>query len=159
MISLIWAMDVNWLIGKDNKLPWRYPEDLKYFKEMTHNKVVLMGDKTYHSMKYYYQGRSLPFKTIYVASLSTEKSYDDAIIVNNLDKFLTNFKEELWVIGGSLIYELTLPYADKLYITWVKKAYEGDKHFKRFDLDKEFRLIRSKQGETKELEFSIYERV
>ena len=55
MISLIWAMDENWLIGKDNVLPWHYPKDLAYFKSKTKNQTVLMGDMTYESLKGYYK--------------------------------------------------------------------------------------------------------
>lgn len=158
MIKLIWAMDQNWLIGKDNKLPWRYKEDLVYFKEKTHNKCVLMGSNTYRSMKYYYQDRKLPFNPIYVASTNKDNTYPDAIKVADIKTFLKTFTEEIWIIGGSKIYELALPYANKLYITWIDKEYQGDKHFKKFNLDNEFKLISCKQGVTKELNFCVYER-
>lgn len=158
MINLIWAMDINWLIGLDNKLPWRYKEDLAYFKEKTHNKCVLMGDNTYESMKGYYQNRPLPFTPIYVASRGSNKTYDGAIVIDDVELFLKEFKTEIWVIGGSKIYELALPYANRLYITWIKKAYQGNKYFTNFELEKDFKLISFKQGQTKELEFTVYER-
>ena len=69
MISLIWAMDINWLIGIDDKLPWHYREDLLYYKEKTAGKTVLMGDKTYYSLKGYYKTKPLPYGKIFVASL------------------------------------------------------------------------------------------
>lgn len=158
MINLIWAMDINWLIGIDNKLPWRYREDLLYFKEKTHNKCVLMGDRTYHSMKYYYKDKPLPFNPIYVASLNPDNRYDNAVKVDDIHDFLNNFNDEIWVIGGSKIYELALPYANRLYITWINKEYTGNKYFCKFNLDENFKLISSIQGQAKELTFNIYER-
>lgn len=160
MIKLIWAMDENWLIGSGNKLPWRYKEDLMYFKEMTHNKVVLMGDKTYRSLKdVYYKDRKLPFEKIYVGTLDESKNYTDAVIVNDVSNFLKDYKEELWVVGGATIYKLALPYADELYITWILKEHEGDFYFPKFSLESNFKLLKEKQGKTKELKFSVYGRV
>ncbi len=159
MINLIWAMDKNWLIGKDDKLPWRYREDLLYFKSKTHNKTVLMGDNTYRSLKGYYAGRKLPFLKVYVASRDHTKQYPDATQVDDVVSFLKDYKEELWVVGGSVVYNLALPYADNLYITFIEKEYEGNKHFKKFDLEKEFKLASYFYGEAKELKFCVYERV
>lgn len=160
MINLIWAMDRNWLIGIDNKLPWRYQEDLAFFKEKTHGKTVLLGLNTYKSLKFtYYKGRNLPFSKIYVASKSIENDCEDAIIVNDVDKFLKNNKEDLWVIGGATIYNLALKHADRLYITWINKDYVGDSYFPKFPLEEQFKLKEERQGKTKELTFSLYERV
>ncbi|NLN50796.1 MAG: dihydrofolate reductase [Acholeplasmataceae bacterium] len=157
MINLIWAMDQNWLIGKDNQLPWRYPEDLAYFKEKTHNKTVLMGNNTYLSLKnHYYKTRPLPFKKIYVASRSADKHYSDAEVINNVAQFLDSFEGELWVLGGATIFSLALPFADRLYITWILKTYQGDSYLKRFDLEKDFKLLSERQGINKALKFSVY---
>jgi|SRR5690625_895499 len=155
MIKLIWAMDENWLVGKDNLLPWRIEEDLKYFQKMTRNKTVLMGNETYLSMKGYYKNKKLPFKKIYVANLNQEK-YEDAYLVNDVLTFLENFNEELFVIGGPTIYKLSLPYANKLYITYILKSYEGNVYFPKFDLN-EFKLINYKTQD--KLIFTEYERI
>src|SRR5690554_7914181 len=104
MIQMIWAMDENWLIGKDNLLPWHYPKDLAYFKKMTKDAHVLMGDLTYQSLKSYYKSKPLPFKKIYVADLET-KTYDDAIHVQDIFKFIKQTKEDIMVIGGKTIYQ------------------------------------------------------
>lgn len=139
MINSIWAMDVNWLIGKDNILPWHYKEDLAFFKEKTQGKTVLMGDATYRSLKGYYKDKPLPYGKIYVANLN-QTVYHDAILVKDVIEFVKNFREELWIIGGKLIYELTLPYVDTLYITHVLNTHEGNVYFSRFELSK-YKLV------------------
>lgn len=155
MISLIWAMDRNWLIGKGNILPWRYKKDLLYFKEKTANQTVLMGDMTYDSLKSYYKDRPLPFKEMFVASL-TDRTFEGATKISDIDHFLKTNEKDLYVIGGKTIYKLALPYADRLYITWVDADHEGDVYFPSFDLSK-FNLI----SESKEdvLRFCLYEKV
>ena len=158
MISLIWAMDKNWLVGKDNKLPWHFKEDLIYYKSKTQGNTVLMGDNSYYSLKSYYKDKPLPYGKIYVASLLDLK-LDDAVVINDVISFLKNFpkEEELWVVGGATIYKFSLPYADNLYITHVDGEYEGDAYFPKFDLENEFKLISSRVSNN--LNFAVYERV
>ncbi len=153
MISLIWAMDCNNLIGKDNSLPWHYSEDFKYFKETTMNKTVLMGDNTFYSI-----GRPLPNRTNVVATLDKNFKADGVIVTNNLFEYLESYKnkdEELFVIGGKLIYVLSLPYADRLYITHINKAYEGNIYFPKINYS-DYNVIYKK--DVGELSFVIYER-
>jgi dihydrofolate reductase len=154
MIALIWAMDENRLIGKDNLLPWHYPKDLQYFKDHTFNQSVLMGDLTYQSLKTYYKTKPLPFKKSYVANIN-EQVYPDAIHVKDLFEFLKDIKEDVFIIGGKTIYQLALPYADRLYITYILQAHEGNVHFPIFDMSK-FVLIEKRLEE--KLIFSVYER-
>lgn len=141
-VTLVWAMDKNWLVGNDDKLPWHYPEDLKFFKKLTKGKVVLMGLATYLSMKSYYKNKELPFHIIYVADLNNGV-YDDAITVTNIDWFFESLKEDIIVIGGSTIYTLSLPYADELYITHIDAEHEGNIYMKKFDIDADFDLEKS----------------
>jgi dihydrofolate reductase len=155
MIKMIWAMDENWLIGKDNILPWHYPKDLAYFKNLTKDEAVLMGDMTYLSLKSYYKTKPLPFRKIYVANIQ-DATYPDAIHVKDLFKFLKETDEDIMVIGGKTIYQLCLPYAERLYITYVLRRYEGNVYFPKFDLS-QFRLI--KKDLTDELIFAVYERL
>ena len=157
MISLIWAMDKNWLVGKDNKLPWHFKEDLLYYKEKTAGNTVLMGDVSYYSLKSYYKEKPLPYGKIYVASLD-KLDLSDAVVVNDVVKFLKEFpkEEELWVVGGATIYKFALPYADRLYITHVDGEYEGDTYFPKFDLENDFILVSSRLSGV--LNFSVYER-
>ena len=157
MISLIWAMDKNWLVGKDNKLPWHFKEDLIYYKSKTEGQTVLMGDKSYYSLKGYYKDKPLPYGKIYVASLDN-LDLEDAIVVNDVISFLKDFpqNEMLWVVGGATIYKFALPFANYLYITHVDGEYEGDTWFPRFNIDGEFNLISSRISNN--LNFCIYER-
>lgn len=138
MIHLIWAMDENWLVGKDDKLPWHIPNDLKHFQKMTKDKTVLMGHETYLSMKGYYKTKPFPFKKVYVANLN-EFYYEDAIWVSDIKIFLENISEELFVIGGPTIYRLALPYAKYLHITFILNKYSGNVYFPKFSLN-EFKV-------------------
>lgn len=139
MIYLIWAMDENRLIGDKGRLPWHIPKDLAFFKKITKNKNVLMGHETYISLKGYYKKNPLPFGKIYVANLNNHK-YEDATLINNVNSFLENREEELFVIGGKTIYELSLPYANFLYITYILKKYSGNIYLKPFDIS-QFKVL------------------
>lgn len=156
MIKLIWAMDRNFLVGKGNMLPWHYKEDLLFFKNHTHQKTVLMGERTYWSLKGYYPNRPLPFGTMYVASLG-EKVSEEVNHVPDMVAFLKEFpkNQELYVIGGKTVYELALPFADVLYVTVIDADHEGDVYFSK-TFSEGFALIDiNKKGI---LEFRIYER-
>ncbi len=153
MISIILATDPNHLIGSDNNLPWHYSEDLKYFKEKTLNRTVLMGLNTFHSI-FNMLGKPLPKRNIVVASLE-EFSYPNVLVVSDLITYLKEKRdEEIFVIGGKTIYELAFPYADRLYITHIKKVHEGNV-FLDFNLD-DYKLMSSR--ETDDLIFAVYER-
>ena len=156
MINLIWAMTKDNLIGKGNLMPWHIKEDLVYYKNKTAGKTVVMGEETYYSLKGYYKTRPLPYGTIYVASLNPDLKLDDAIVINDLIGFVTSYKDELWVVGGATIYKLTLPYADRLYISFVKGNYEGDKYFPQIDYSN-YKLIWN--NETDLVHYTLYERV
>lgn len=154
MISMIFAMDPTGLIGKNNDLPWNYPEDLQYFKYITLNKTVLMGVTTFESIVSRLN-KPLPNRKSIVASLDNF-SYPGVEVINDLISFLkAPHNEEIFVIGGKTIYEIALPYADRLYITHIKKVYEGDTYL---DIDlSNFKLVKSDDNE--ELTFSVYERI
>lgn len=155
MINLIWAMDRNWLIGKGNILPWHYKKDLMYFKEKTANQAVLMGDMTYDSLKSYYKTKPLPFKEIYVASIS-DRTFEGATKITDIDTFLKETDKDIFVIGGRTIYKLSLPYADRLYITWIDKDHDGDVYFPKFDLS-EYNKVSEDIDDV--LKFTVYEKV
>lgn len=155
MISMIWAMDENWLIGSKNRLPWRYPTDLAHFRKETEDQIVLMGDLTYQSLKTYFKTKPLPFKKVFVAT-TKEKSYPDAVRVNDILKFVKETKDDLFVVGGRTIYQLLLPYTDRLFITFILKRHEGDIYFPSFDLSK-FKCVSKRLEEN--LIFAVYERI
>lgn len=122
MIHLIWAMTKNHVIGLQNKMPWHIKEDLIYYKEHTAGKTVVMGENTYYSLKGYYKSKPLPYGKIYVASLNENLILEDAIVISDVIQLFKTTREDLWVVGGATIYQLALPYADTLYISWVKKS-------------------------------------
>lgn len=154
MISLIFAVDRNLLIGKDNDLPWHYSEDLQYFKKTTAGKTVLMGLETFRSILSR-NGKPLPGRRSVVASLEPF-SYPGVEVINDLLGFLKAPRdEEVFVIGGKTIYELSLPFADRLYITHIDAEHEGNVYFRKLDLSP-FRLVRETAAGV--LRFCLYER-
>lgn len=156
MISLIFAMDKNNLIGKGNDLPWHYSEDLKYFKRVTLNKPVLMGENTFYSI-FNRLKKPLPNRINIVATLNRDFKKEDVIVVNDLISFLKDKREEeIFVIGGKQIYDLALPYADRLYITHINAEYDGDVYFQNIDYSK-YKILKS--TEIGELMFNVYERI
>ncbi|MDE6660982.1 MAG: dihydrofolate reductase [Anaeroplasmataceae bacterium] len=156
MIHMIWAMTKKQVIGKDNRIPWHIKEDLLYYKSKTEGQTVLMGEATYHSLKGYYKTKPLPYGKIYVASLDPRFVISDGLVVRDVISFIKEFKEDLWVVGGASIYKLCLPYADRLYISWIKKDYEGDMYFPALDLTK-FHL--AWENESDLVHYTMYERV
>ncbi len=153
MISLIFAIDENNLIGKNNDLPWHFKEDLEYFKKTTLNHTVLMGRKTFESIVNRLN-KPLPKRKNVVAS-KHGFSYPDVMVIHDLKTYLENIdEEEVFVIGGKSIYEVAFPYAKKLYITFIKGKYEGDTYL-NFDLS-DFELV--SKDERENLIFAIFER-
>lgn len=135
-LALIAAYAQNRVVGIDNKLPWHLPEDLKYFKRCTSGKAIIMGRKTFDSI-----GRPLPNRTNIVISRNPEFNVDGVKVVSTLDEAIELAKavneingiDEIMVIGGATIYELTLPLADRLYLTHVHANVEGDAYFPEVD--------------------------
>ena len=156
MISMILAMDINNLVGKNNDLPWYYPEDLQYFKKVTLNKKVLMGYNTYLSIVNRI-GKPLPKRENYVLTFEKELPLG-GIIVDDLKALLDEHKsseEELFIIGGKSIYELLVDHADMIYLTRINKAYDGDTYLNCIDFSL-FEL--TSKEEVDELSFEVYKR-
>lgn len=158
MISMIWAMDEDHLIGKDDKIPWHIKEDLLYYKSKTEGQDVLMGDVTYFSLKGYYKNRPLPYKTIYIATLDKNLKVEDdnVVIIYDIFEFLKNVDFDLFVVGGRTIYKLAYEYADRLYISLIKGHHEGNVYFPITDFS-DFKL--KSNNETELVNYQIYERV
>lgn len=136
-LALIWAQSQNRVIGRNNALPWYLPEDLRYFKQVTMGKPIIMGRKTYESI-----GRPLPGRTNIVISRNPDLKIDGVRVVASLEAAidlaekicLIEGTEEAIVMGGSQIYELALPHADRLYMTQVHAEVPGDAYFPAFEL-------------------------
>lgn len=135
MISLIWAMDENRVIGYHNQLPWRLPEDLKFFKRMTMGHPIAMGRKTYESI-----GKPLPGRENIVITRDDNYELEGCTVMHSIEDLLAytalNKSEEVFVIGGAEIFKEVLPHADKLYLTMIHHQFEGDTFFPVFDIDK-----------------------
>ena len=143
MLSLIVAMDENNLIGKDNYMPWDIPEDLKVFKEITTNNIVIMGRKTFQSI-----GRALPNRINLVLTRDNNFSSDNIEVFTSphkaLEKAISLQKElnkKIFIIGGKTIYEYFLPQIDELHISHIKGSFSGDTHFPEITLSN-FTLIK-----------------
>lgn len=134
MIALIWAMDENRTIGLNNRLPWHFPDDLNYFKSITKGKKVLMGRKTYDSMLTYFPSGKLPYEKVYVASSQNIK-LNHATVIRDVHTFLKNTSEDIFVLGGSHIYQIAFQYATNLYITYILGSYPGDTKFPNYSLE------------------------
>ena len=162
MISIIVATDEKGGIGKDNKLMWNIPSDLKRFKEITTKNqikidndirnIVIMGSKTYKSI-----GRELPDRVNVVLSLKNKCSITFEDILDYNERFP---EEEIFVIGGEQIYKQFLRYTDKIYLTKVNGDFGADKFF-HFDEDMYELTYRSgiQKDNGYEFEFLEYERI
>ena len=119
-------MDKNNLIGKNNKIPWHIPGELKRFRAITMGKPIIMGRKTFESI-----GKPLDGRENVV--LTNNKSYKQAGVksYHNISEVISDFTnyDEIFIIGGSEIYALVLPLAHKLYVTKIDKIYDGDTWF------------------------------
>jgi len=160
MISLLVAMDQNRIIGKDNQLPWHLPEDLSYFKKVTMGHPIIMGRKTFESI-----GRVLPGRQNVIVTRNLHFSHDGCIVLHSIEEvkaFADTANGEVFVIGGSEIFQEILPYADRLYITKIEHTFSGDAYFPDFN-EADWMLISSEKGPKNEKNpydyyFQVYER-
>ena len=126
LVSLVVAMTRNRLIGRDNALPWRLPEDLKRFKAVTLGKPVLMGRRTFESI-----GRPLPGRTNLVLTRDAQWQAPGVTAVHSLEEALAQARDstELAGIGGAEIFGLLLPLAGRIYLTRIHADIPGDTFF------------------------------
>ncbi len=132
-ISLIVAMASNCAIGLNNQMPWHLSADLKKFKSITMGKPIVMGRKTFESI-----GRPLPGRTNIIISRNTDYTQTGCLVFNGIDEALNSacqLADEVFVIGGSTLYDEFLPRADKLYLTQINQAFEGDTFFPEINRD------------------------
>ncbi|SES79354.1 dihydrofolate reductase [Oceanobacillus limi] len=148
MISLLVAMDRNQVIGVNNDLPWRLPNDLKFFKELTVGNTIIMGRKTFDSI-----GRALPKRRNVVLSRNQISFPESVEVIRDIETIVEwnnqNPNEEYFVIGGAVLFEQLLPYADRMYITWIDYDFSGDTYFPTFSLS-DWELTSKVKGERNE---------
>lgn len=124
-ISMIAAAATNGVIGANNRLPWRLPADMAYFVAETRGKTVLMGRKTFESLK-----APLKNRTNVILSRTLTEAPEGTVLVHSAEEALEKYgDQELMVIGGEEIYRLMLPYADRVLLTEIDQAFEGDAYF------------------------------
>ena len=130
VISLIVAMADNGVIGRDNDLPWRLPDDLKFFKRTTLGAPIVMGRRTWQSI-----GRPLPGRTNLVVTRNRRFEADGAQVAHSLGDALALVADvpEVFVIGGATLYREALPMASRLYLTEVHADIDGDTTFPQWD--------------------------
>lgn len=148
MLSIIVAVAENNVIGKDNKLIWHLPADLKRFKEITTGHTIIMGRKTFESL-----GRVLPNRKHVILCNDMEMNVEDENVevledISMLDKYIQD-TEEHFIIGGATIYKLLMPKANKIYLTLIHEKFDGDVYFPEIS-DDEWKIIDRTAGITDE---------
>lgn len=128
VLSLLVAADEHNVIGKDNKLPWHLPNDLKYFKNLTWGMPILMGRKTFESI-----GKPLPGRQSIVITRNHDWQHDGVEVVHSIEDAIRKAKDkdikEVFVIGGAEIFNTSLDKADRIYLTRIHHSFEGDVYF------------------------------
>ena len=132
LISMIAAMDKNRLIGNGPDIPWQMPTDRRHFRNMTVGKPVVMGRKTFETLKRPLGKRHniiLTRNTVYEAPKGCSVAHSVADVLE-----LCKETEELMICGGAPIYQAFLPHANRLYLTQIHATFEGDVYFPEFDI-------------------------
>ena len=148
-MNLIVAVDRNWAIGKDNKLLVSIPDDMKFFRETTTGKVVVMGRKTLESFP---GGKPLKNRVNIVLTHDPKYTVKDAIVVHSkeeLDAQLKNYpSDDVYVIGGESIYRMLLDDCNRAFVTYVDYSYDADTFFPNLDENSAWKLADESEEQT-----------
>ncbi len=158
-MNLIAAVDANWGIGLKNKLLVSIPDDMKFFRETTTGKVVVMGRKTLESFP---NGRPLANRTNIVMTRDPDYAVKGAVVVHDLDELRAELakypSEDVYVIGGESIYRQLLPECDTAHITKINYRFEADAHFPNLDEMPEWQITADSDEQTYfDLEYFFYQ--
>lgn len=133
IVTFVVAIAENGVIGRDGKLPWRIPEDMKWFRARTEGRPLIMGRKTWESLP----KRPLPGRTNIVVTRDSSYKAEGAVVVTSLaaaiDVAAGEAPEEIAVIGGAEIYRAAMPFVRRIYLTSVHGEIEGDTYFPAID--------------------------
>ncbi|MFS9181007.1 dihydrofolate reductase [Streptococcus timonensis] len=133
-IVAIWAQDQKGVIGKEDRLPWHLPAELKHFKETTLNHAILMGRVTFDGMG----RRLLPGRETLILTRNPEETIDGALVFQDVKSVLSwyqNQEKNLYILGGKQIFQLFEAYLDEIIVTQIHAQVEGDTYFPEdFDL-------------------------
>lgn len=160
--QLIVAVDRNWAIGKNNKLMWSIPGDMKFFRETTKGNIVIMGRKTLESFP---QGQPLKGRVNIVITGNKKYRAKGAVVVHSLEEAAEEARKhegDVFVIGGESVYRAMLPYCSRAYITKIDHAFDADTYFPDLDRDPEWEMTEASEEQTcfdLEYYFTVYERI
>lgn len=131
VLSLIAAMADDRAIGIDNRLPWKLPADMQWFRRHTLGKPIVMGRKTFES----FGGKPLPQRTNIVITRDENYRAEGALVVHTIDEAIAaaGAVDEVMIIGGESFYRQMLPRAERFYLTLVHGKFEADAWFPEFD--------------------------
>ncbi len=161
-MKAILAADKNWGIGYNNHLLVSIPSDMKFFRQTTTGKVVVMGRKTLESFP---NGMPLKNRTNIVLTGNQNYQVKDAVIVHSEDELMEELKkyntDDIYVIGGESVYRMMLPYCDTVYVTKIDRAFQADTFFPNLDEMDEWEMTEESEEQTcfdLEFCFTKYER-
>lgn len=153
------AIAANGVIGRDGRLPWHLPEDLKRFRALTTGHHIVMGRKTYESI-----GRLLPGRTTVIVTQRRDYAIPGAIVASSVEDAVSKCAgdDEVFVIGGARIYQAALPSADRLYLTLIQAEVQGDTYFPAWDAQewtlRSREALAADQSSGAAVEYRVYER-
>ena len=157
-MNLIVAVDENWAIGNKNSLLVSIPNDQKFFRQETTGKVIVLGRKTLETFP-----GGLPLKNRTNIILTSDPNYQvkDAIIVHSIKELLEELKkyssDDIYIVGGSSVYEQMLPYCDVAHVTKIDHAYVADSYFPNLDELPEWKITADSEEQTYlDLEYVFY---
>lgn len=157
MIAIV-AVDEKWGIGRNNSLLFSVPEDMKFFRQTTTGKTIIVGRKTLESFP-----SSKPLKNRVNIVLSSSMSFEGAVCVKNLTELFEEIKkynrDEVFVCGGASVYKMLLPYCDKAFVTKIHADGNADTFFPNLDADSNWSLAKVRKEKSGELnvDFCTYE--
>ena len=161
-MKAILSADRNWGIGNGNKLLVSIPSDMKFFRQITTGKVVVMGRKTLESFP---NGQPLKNRTNIVLTSNPDYKVKDAVIVHSKEELLKTLEqydsENIYIIGGESIYRMMLPYCDTVFVTKIDRAFQADTFFPNLDEMEEWQMTEEGEEQTcfdLEFRFTKYER-
>lgn len=157
MLSMILAIDNDNLVGKVDSqygLAWHYPEDMKFYKKMTSNKINVMGRKTFEAI-----GGALPNRETYVLTSNKSQTFPNATTLNSLADVLNldQDDQEIMIIGGVEVFKLIFDHVKTIYLTKIDNSHLGDVYYPDLNLSK-FELVDEFTGEDKRLVFQTWVR-
>jgi len=161
ILSAIAAAATNRVIGHNGCLPWSIPEDMEYFKAKTKGHIIIMGRKTFES----FGGKLLPNRLHVILTMQKDFSFPGTYVFHEIRQTLrfcsarvSDWNDEVFVIGGAEIYSLFLPYTKRIYLTEIEEAFEGDTYFPEFDRSVFKEQSRERRSGPPPFSFVLYER-